>query len=65
MSDPAQTGEDVVIACSDRPLVRFVPGQEIGGRRQGRGAWAGRARMADDFDVTPPDVLAAFVFEPG
>ncbi len=62
--DRALEGEEVVIARAGRPLVRLVPVQESGGRRPGRGAWAGQARLADDFDVTPPNVLAAFGTDP-
>ncbi len=58
--DRAMAGEEVIIARAGAPLVRLVPVGRSGGTRPGRGAWAGRARMADDFDVTPPEVVAGF-----
>ena len=54
-------GEEVVIARAGVPLVRLVPvAGTTPGTRPGRGAWAGRARMAEDFDTTPAEVVAAF-----
>ncbi len=58
--DRALAGEEVIIARAGTPLVRLVPVNRPTGTRPGRGAWAGRARLADDFDETPPEVLAAF-----
>ena len=45
----ALAGEDVVIARAGVPVVRLVPITRHGKRRLGQ--WAGRVRMADDFDA--------------
>lgn len=58
--DRALAGEEVIIARAGAPLVRLVPVTRPEGTRPGRGAWAGRAQMADDFDAPSPEVLAAF-----
>lgn len=52
--DEALEGGDVVIARSNRPLVRLVPiPDSIPARRFGTAA--GRVRMADDFDEPLPE----------
>ena len=59
--DRSLAGEEVVIARAGVPLVRLVPvARTTAPTRPGRGAWAGRAHMAEDFDATPAEVVAAF-----
>jgi prevent-host-death family protein len=50
----AVSGEEIVIAKDNRPLLRLVP---LGGRGRGRkpGSARGRIWMAPDFDATPDD----------
>lgn len=55
--EAVEGGEEIVIARAGKPvasLVRAVQPQ----RRPG--AWAGRVVVADDFDETPREVVAAF-----
>ncbi len=50
----AVSGEDVVIARDNRPLLRLVPLTARGGRRK-PGSAKGRIWMSPDFDRTPED----------
>ncbi len=50
----AVSGEEVVIARDNRPLLRLVPLAGPGGRRE-PGSAKGRVWMAPDFDRTPED----------
>jgi prevent-host-death family protein len=50
----AVSGEDVVIARDNRPLLRLVPLAAVGGRRK-PGSAKGKIWMAPDFDRTPED----------
>jgi prevent-host-death family protein len=54
-----EAGESLVISRAGRPIARLVPFDE---RREPRrpGRWAGRVRIADDFDETPESLLDAF-----
>ena len=52
--DRAVSGEEVVIALDNRPLLRLVPFLAKGGRRA-PGSAKGRIWMAADFDRTPED----------
>ena len=53
----AVSGEEVVIARDNRPLLRLVPLATKGGRRE-PGSAKGRVWMAPDFDRTPEDFEA-------
>jgi prevent-host-death family protein len=50
----AVSGEEVVIARDNRPLLRLVPLAAAGGRRK-PGSAKGRIWMAPGFDRTPED----------
>jgi prevent-host-death family protein len=50
----AVSGQEVVIARDNRPLLRLVPLTPAGGRRT-PGSAKGRVWMAPDFDRTPED----------
>ncbi|WP_432547239.1 type II toxin-antitoxin system Phd/YefM family antitoxin [Kineococcus sp. SYSU DK004] len=56
--EAVERGEDVVITRSGKPVARLVPARSRGARRPG--AWQGRVAVADDFDDTPEDLVAAF-----
>ena len=56
--EAVEQGEDVVIARAGRPVARLVPAQSHGTRSPG--SWKGRVIVADDFDETPADLVAAF-----
>lgn len=55
----ARKGERVVIARSGVPVAEIVAHEEVAGPRRG-GQWAGRARIADDFDAPLPEVEELF-----
>ena len=57
--EAVEAGEDVVIARAGKPIARLVP---AGARTEPRtpGAWRGRVVIADDFDETPEELIAAF-----
>lgn len=57
--DEALAGEEVVIARHGKPLVHLVPVQRKPIRRQ-PGAWAGKVRIAEDFDETPEELIESF-----
>ena len=57
--EAVEAGEDVVIARAGKPIARLVP---VGVRTEPRtpGSWRGRVVIADDFDDTPDELIAAF-----
>jgi len=52
-------GEEIIIAKAGKPLARLVP---YANEKEPRkfGAWAGKVRIADDFDELPDDMLNLF-----
>ena len=54
-----EQGEEIVIGRAGTPAAKLVPYRPSRGQRQG-GQWKGRVWMANDFDETPPEVVAAF-----
>lgn len=62
--DRAAAGEEIVIARAGRPVCRLAP---LAAASQPRtlGLFAGQPfAMADDFDVLPDDIAAAFEGDP-
>ena len=59
--EKALNGEEVVIAKAGKSLVRLVPVHEE--KEDCFGMDAGKIWIADDFDVLPDDLLAAFYGE--
>ena len=58
--DEAAAGQEVVIAKSDKPMVRLVPVSRKP-RRRGFGTLRGKMRIGDDFDAPlPDDVLRVY-----
>ena len=57
--EAVEAGENVVIARAGKPVARLVPANV---RTQPRtpGSWRGRVFIADDFDETPEELIAAF-----
>ncbi|SDN71777.1 type II toxin-antitoxin system Phd/YefM family antitoxin [Geodermatophilus sp. DSM 45219] len=57
--EAVEAGEDVVIARAGKPIARLVA---VVARTEPRvpGSWRGRMVIADDFDETPEDLIAAF-----
>ncbi len=54
-----ESGDDVVIARNGRPVARLVPYTRAREQRV-PGRWAGRMRIAADFDATPEWLIDAF-----
>ena len=52
-------GEEVVIGQAGKPVARLVPYEQTLHPRKG-GQWRGRVQIADDFDVLPRELEAAF-----
>ena len=52
-------GEEIVIGKAGDPVAKLVPFDSSSTPRRG-GQWRGRVRIADDFDVLPADLAAAF-----
>jgi len=61
--EEAVAGEEIVIAKAGRPYVRLTP---VVSERTPRvfGQMKGRIRIADDFDETPPEIVALFEGRP-
>ena len=53
----AERGTEIVIMSRSKPVARLGP-PAVTGRRP-LGLMRGRIKMAPDFDVTPPDLIAA------
>lgn len=54
-------GEEVVIGKAGRPVAKLVPYRADTSPRVLDGIWAGRIKIADDFDELPEEVLGAFM----
>lgn len=52
----ALAGEEIVVTRRGEPAVRLVPERRGGGFASLAGAWAGRVRIAEDFDELPPEL---------
>ena len=57
--EAVEAGEDVVITLAGKPVARLAPAT---GRTEPRipGSWRGSGLIADDFDETPEELIAAF-----
>ncbi len=57
--EQVESGDEVIIGRNGRPVARLVA---YGSSREARvpGRWAGRVRVADDFDDTPEWLVDAF-----
>ncbi|MEN8179065.1 MAG: type II toxin-antitoxin system Phd/YefM family antitoxin [Pseudomonadota bacterium] len=57
--DEVQSGEEVIIARSGKPVARLVPYEARKTPRK-PGRWSSRVRIAEDFDETPQEIIEAF-----
>jgi len=55
----ARQGEEIVVTSRGEAVARLVPPAEPERKRRQPGGLAGRIWIADDFDETPPDIIAA------
>jgi prevent-host-death family protein len=54
-----EAGEEIVLMRAGHPVARVIPFKpDVPARTPG--AWAGRVRIAEDFDALPDEVEAAF-----
>ena len=58
----ALEGEEVIISKAGKPLVRLIPYHSSQEPRI-PGDWAGKVKMADDFNTTPEEVIQGFYGE--
>lgn len=61
--DRAARGEEIVIARAGKPVARLVA-LEPKSRKRKLGLYAGRIKLARDFDRLPADIQAAFEGDP-
>ena len=54
-----ENGEEIVIGRAGKPIAKLVPYRAVNEPRK-PGGWEGRVWIADDFDETDPDLIAAF-----
>ena len=59
LGELAQKGEKIVIAKAGKPYLDLLAHRESRGKRS-PGRLAGQIRLAPDFDMTSPDLLAEF-----
>ena len=59
LGELVQQGETVVIAKAGKPYMDLVPHRGMQVERK-PGRLAGRIKIAEDFDETPEEVIAAF-----
>jgi prevent-host-death family protein len=57
--DRAAGGEEIIIGRAGKPVARLVPYTPSAAPRT-PGAWRGKVKLADDFDDTPPGLIADF-----
>lgn len=62
LAEQAWAGEDVVIAKAGKPYLDLVPHRQSYQPRE-PGGYEGQIDIADDFDQTPPEIIAAFAGE--
>lgn len=55
-------GEEVIISKAGKPVVRLVP-YALNPEPRKPGYWAGKVKIAEDFDDTPEDVISSFLGE--
>jgi prevent-host-death family protein len=56
-----EAGEEILISRAGKPIARLVPARRARGRRQ-PGRFAGKGRIADDFNAPlPAEILAGFL----
>lgn len=62
----AAAGEEIILAKAGRPvakLVKLAKDEQTPRRREPPPEWKGQFWMADDFDETDPELIAAFYGE--
>jgi prevent-host-death family protein len=64
LAERAEGGEEIVITRRGEPAVRLVPVRRGDGFASLAGTWAGRARIADDFDELPDEFAKSLGMEP-
>jgi prevent-host-death family protein len=57
--EQVESGQEILIARAGKPAAKLVPFVKSGVKREA-GAWRGQVKMAEDFDRTSDEVIAAF-----
>jgi len=60
--DDVVAGEEIIIARAGKPLAKLVAYDEET-RPRAPGYWRGKVHIAEDFDVLPDPIAAAFLGE--
>ena len=55
-----EKGHKVIIGKAGKPVAMLVPYRADTTPRKLGGTWAGKVKMADDFDAPPPELVEAF-----
>ena len=55
-----EKGHKIIIGRAGKPVAMLVPYRVDTTPRKLGGTWAGKVRMAKDFDVLPPELAQAF-----
>ena len=55
-----EKGHKVIIGKAGKPVAMLVPYRADTTPRKLGGTWAGKVKMADDFDALPPELAEAF-----
>ena len=55
-----EKGHKVIIGKAGKPVAMLVPYRPETTPRELGGSWAGKVKMAADFDTLPPELLDAF-----
>lgn len=56
-----QKGEEVIIGKAGKPIAKIIPYEEDTQDRVLSGSWAGKVKVADDFDELPAEVMDVFM----
>ena len=59
-----EKGHTVIIGKAGKPVAMLVPYRVPTTPRKLGGTWAGKVKIADDFDTLPPELAEAFYGKP-
>lgn len=59
-----EKGRKVIIGKAGKPVAMLVPYQPDTSPRKLGGTWAGKVKIAGDFDTLPPELAEAFYGKP-
>ncbi len=59
-----EKGRKIIIGRAGKPVAMLVPYRTDVSPRKLGGTWTGKVKIADDFDVLPPELAEAFYGKP-